>query len=377
MVTERKVRGKRFLVIDFTYIRPDGTKGRYRRDAEVQTRAGAMAEERRRLAAVATKGSPYALVDEAAAKVEAEKAPPAPASPTFGTVVEAFWKSYAPSHLKASTREGYRNILDTHLVPHLKNKPIADIGANDVREIDAELVKAGSVGRGYRRQVQIVLRSVVCKFAVEAEYLSEAPRMPKLPKKAAKLPVVISPEDAAKVIAAARRPEHLLALLLAFHAGLRSCEIRGLRVRDVDLTANVLRVRQAIVHGVVDTPKSGHDREVPLTNALRGALAAAVEGKSRDALVARTLRGTRWAQGGLRLMFLRCAKRAGIVDSTIHHMRHGFVTALLDRGVGAHVVKELAGHADLATTERYAHAVARNKRAAIDVLDGLGGHATA
>jgi hypothetical protein len=48
-------------------------------------------------------------------------------------------------------------------------------------------------------------------------------------------------------------------------------------------------------------------------------------------------------------MFKRTAKRAGIVGSTMHHMRHGFVTALLDEGVGAHVVKELAGHADLAT----------------------------
>jgi integrase len=52
---------------------------------------------------------------------------------------------------------------------------------------------------------------------------------------------------------------------------LRSGEIRGLRVCDVDLEANVLRVRQAISRNVVDTPKSGHDREIPLTRALHGA----------------------------------------------------------------------------------------------------------
>ena len=48
-----------------------------------------------------------------------------------------------------------------------------------------------------------------------------------------------------------------------------------------------------------------------------------------------------------------------------------FVTTLLDRGVGAHIVKELAGHADLTMTERYAHALRTNKRAAIDVLEGV------
>jgi site-specific recombinase XerD len=96
-----------------------------------------------------------------------------------------------------------------------------------------------------------------------------------------------------------------------------------------------------------------------------------MQGKARTALVAPTTAGTPWGQTGLRCMFKRTAKRAGIVGSTMHHMRHGFVTALLDEGVGAHVVKELAGHADLATTERYAHAVAERKRAAIGIFDRL------
>ena len=40
-ITRRK---KRVLVIDFSYRKPDGSKGRYRHDAEVQTRAAAVAE---------------------------------------------------------------------------------------------------------------------------------------------------------------------------------------------------------------------------------------------------------------------------------------------------------------------------------------------
>ena len=41
MVKKRSRRGKRVWVIDFTYTKPDGMKGRYRRDAEVQTAAAA------------------------------------------------------------------------------------------------------------------------------------------------------------------------------------------------------------------------------------------------------------------------------------------------------------------------------------------------
>lgn len=83
-----------------------------------------------------------------------------------------------------------------------------------------------------------------------------------------------------------------------------------------------------------------------------------------------TTRGTSWGQNSLRGMFCRIAARVGIAGATFHHLRHGFVTALLVRGVGAHVVKELAGHADLTTTERYAHARRSNKRAAIDAREG-------
>jgi integrase len=373
MVTHRKIAsGKRILVIDFTYTRPDGKKGRYRRDAEVQTRTAAQAEERRRLVAVSSKGSPFALVDEIAAKIEAEQAPPSQ-GPTFGDVAKSYGEVYAVSRLKASSRRCYATLIQRHLLPALGRKPVTEINAAAVRQLDAALVTRG-LGRVHRRLIQAVLRSIVCRYAVEAGYLSEAPRMPRMPKKSEKLPVVISPDEAARIIEAARAPEHRLALLLAFHAGLRSCEIRGLRVCDVNLAGGVLRVRQAISYGIVDTPKSGNDREVPLTNALGEALGRAMKGKPRDALVSVSSKGKGWSQGGLYRMFLLVSQQAGIIDSTIHHMRHGFVTALLDQGVGAHVVKELAGHGDLATTERYAHAVAKNKRAAIDALDGaLGG----
>ena len=329
-------------------------------------------EERRRLAAVAAKGSPFAIVDEAVVKVQAEEAPPPVTGPTLGEVTDAYWNVYAPSRLKATSQCSYRAMCRTHLVPRIGHKPITAINAAVAREFDADLAKDG-VGRPSRRQTQCVLRSIVCRFAVEAGYLTEAPRMPKLLPKSNKIPQVLTAEQAMQVIEAAEWPQHRLALLLAFHGGLRSCEIRGLRVCDVDLEARVLRVRQAVSYGIVDTPKSGHDREIPLTDMLHEALAEAMAGRPPEALSALSTRGEPWGQCGLRELFQRLAKRVGITGSTVHHLRHGFVSELLDHGVGAHIVKELAGHADLNTTERYAHARLKNMREAIGVLGGLGG----
>jgi integrase len=362
-------RGKRRLVIDFSYRKQDGTKGRYRHDAEVQTRSAALAEDRRRLAAVATTGSPYAILNEGAAKVEAEHVPPPHAGPTLGDIVGDYWTTWAPSNLKPSTRYIYGGVVERHILPRFKDTPIASIDETAVRAFDAKLVEA-KLGGASRRKVQTILRSILCRFAVEAKLLPAAPTMPRMPRMSKKIPQVISAEQANRIIAAARTPGHRLALLLAFHAGLRGGEVRALRVDDVDFDENVLVVDESEFRGQYGTPKSGNDRKIPLTRALRAALTEAIEGRGRRAFIAVNVHGKPWGQHGLREMFRRVAKRVGITqESTFHHLRHGFVTVLLDRGVGAHIVQELAGHADLTTTQRYAHAIAKQKHRAIDVLN--------
>ncbi len=101
-------RGKRRLVIDFSYRRPDGTKGRYRHDAEVQTMAAARAEERRRLTALSMTGSPYEVVDERARE---QVAPPPPRELTFAEVADKYLAEFAPSQLKPGTRYNYASTM--------------------------------------------------------------------------------------------------------------------------------------------------------------------------------------------------------------------------------------------------------------------------
>jgi hypothetical protein len=52
-------RGEPRLVIDINYTKRDGSRGRYRKDAQVQTLTAARAEDRRLLALLAQHGEPY------------------------------------------------------------------------------------------------------------------------------------------------------------------------------------------------------------------------------------------------------------------------------------------------------------------------------
>lgn len=61
MVRRTTRRHKRVLVLDFTYTKPDGAQGRYRRDAAVQTKAAADTEEAARKMGATLHGDPEIL----------------------------------------------------------------------------------------------------------------------------------------------------------------------------------------------------------------------------------------------------------------------------------------------------------------------------
>jgi integrase/recombinase XerD len=52
-----------------------------------------------------------------------------------------------------------------------------------------------------------------------------------------------------------------------------------------------------------------------------------------------------------------------------HALRHTFCTILAERKVAIEVIKDVAGHADIRTTERYTHVSDQRRDEAIDALD--------
>jgi len=362
-----KRRGKRRLVIDIRYANPDGTPGRFRRDAEVQTMAAARAEDRRRLAALAVKGSPTAVIDTTnQAETPAVEASSKP-SPCFKDVVDRYLKEFAPSRLKPSTRTGYSVLLSGEALRSLSKLPVGSIDANVIRQLDVKLVEKGLTA-STRRNVQTAIRSVLCRFAVEADILDEAPKLPRMPKVGSKVASAPSDDEVHRILGAASQI-HRPAFMLAAFAGLRGGEVRGLRRSDVDLPADRLVVRQTICRGVISTPKSGHERMIPLVPELKEELAKSCQ-SDRAKLVTVNSKGRTWTEAALLMAFLRACRRANVREWRFHDLRHYFVTALFRSGASAPTVQALAGHADLSTTQRYAHAADRDLTAAIKRFAG-------
>jgi site-specific recombinase XerD len=142
----------------------------------------------------------------------------------------------------------------------------------------------------------------------------------------------------------------VLAMLLG---GLRSAEVRGLRLADVDQGRRRLRV----------VGKGGKERVVPVDAAFFAELVGYLRFERPPKLATPecfvVLRGPTAGcpvtEAGLRSLFRRHREASGAVRVRPHRLRHTYGTELAAAGIDLLALRELMGHASPETTGRYVH----------------------
>lgn len=165
--------------------------------------------------------------------------------------------------------------------------------------------------------------------------------------------------DEATLALEAQENEQLAeALRVACYTGLRRGELVTLRWKDIRWNERVLVVERALSGGQELAPKSGRIRYVPLADQPL----AALERLSRrenftgpDDYVLCNAAGDRIDPTALRRRYVRARNTAKLPPLRFHDFRHT-AGSLLVRQLDPASVKDILGHADLKTTERYLHA---------------------
>jgi integrase len=160
---------------------------------------------------------------------------------------------------------------------------------------------------------------------------------------------------------------HLI-VLLGGEAGLRCGEMIALEWRDVDLGKRQICVQRSDWNGQVTTPKGGRLRYVPLTIRLAAAFRDHRHLRSPNVLCQDD--GQPLTRQMVQSRALRASRRAKLSQGGVHILRHTFCSHLAMRGAPARAIQELAGHADLSTTQRYMHLSPAATEDAIRLLDG-------
>jgi integrase len=148
--------------------------------------------------------------------------------------------------------------------------------------------------------------------------------------------------------------------LVAAMSGLRQGELLGLRWRDVDFGANRLRVVSPFVRGEFADPKSeGSARSVPMAGrvaeALRDLHASTQFARPEDLVFAHPDTGRPLDRSKLVRRFAQAVQRADVNVVTFHELRHTFGTRMAAAGVPIRTIQQWLGHADIKTTQVYAH----------------------
>lgn len=160
------------------------------------------------------------------------------------------------------------------------------------------------------------------------------------------LPVVLSREEIARMLAGTKNMKHRLMLALAYGAGLRVSEVVALRVGDVDVSELTLHIKQA---------KGKKDRLSIVPEKLVDELRTIIAGKEGRDLVFPSDWGGQLTTRTAQKIFEHALARANIhKPATFHSLRHSFATHLLENGVDVRYVQELLGHQNIRTTQLYA-----------------------
>ena len=194
------------------------------------------------------------------------------------------------------------------------------------------------------------------------------------PRRADRLPVVLSQEEVRRVLAAVRTPRYRACLTLIYACGLRLLEGLRLQVPAVDGARKLLHVHRG---------KGGKDRLVPLPDAAL-TLLREIWRTHRDPvwLFPATPLARRRASGGtpippihpstLQRAFKRAVKESGIrKHAHVHTLRHSYATHLLEAGVPVVLIQEYLGHASPSTTAIYTHLTRELRAQALDPNNGL------
>lgn len=224
--------------------------------------------------------------------------------------------------------------------------------------------REGSIKAASQRRLMVSLKRFYRWLLDQGKIQADPLRNIEKPKAIQRFPKTLAEKQVSDLLdapdtstALGMRDRAMLEMLYA--TGLRVSELIGLRLFELSLNDNVVRV----------VGKGSKERLVPLGEVaadwlaryLREARGELLGGHVSDAIFV-TTRGTAMTRQMFWVLIKKYALHAGISQQRIspHVLRHAFATHLLNHGADLRVVQMLLGHADISTTQIYTH-VARER----------------
>ena len=218
------------------------------------------------------------------------------------------------------------------------------LGPEEIREYQLFLVNEKKAGWSTFNQAVCGLRFLY-EVTLKKPWTIRHIPFGKRPKK---LPVVLSDDEANRLLTCIDNPKHRTVLMTCYAAGLRLSEATNLKIQHIDGQRQQLHIIGA---------KGNKDRFVPASPRLLEELRAywsinrprnfLFPGKTPDVPLSSTT-----IQKAMKLAIAQAnIKKA----ATPHTLRHSWATSMLEAGVDLLTISKILGHASFVTTMVYLH----------------------
>jgi len=157
-------------------------------------------------------------------------------------------------------------------------------------------------------------------------------------------------------------PEWLKPIILfAKNTGLRLGNISRLRWIHIDL-------EQRFINIMDNEMKNNRSLGVPMNNVAFNIINHFAQNKKGKFVFCRD-NGVSYTRWGISQRFKKTCVKVKLSDYRFHDLRHDFCSKLVQKGADLYKVMALAGHKDIASTQRYAHLRREDLRDSVKLLD--------
>ncbi len=285
-----------------------------------------------------------------------EMPPTAPTKIDIPALVKRFQQELMVTGYSPRTLKMYVLYVQKFL-EHTQKHP-TQIGKQDIVSFLAEAKQRNS------SNATLALMHASLKFFLEQHWGQKVVDEVKIPKKAKKLPVVLSIPELKMVFSHTKPGRNRLLLQFIYSTGVRVSEAIKLKIQELNLDQLTANVRGG---------KGNKDRVVVLSVKWSKEIRKYLKKKkSQSEFVFSKKNGKPLSTDTVERIIRHAAKKGGLMKRvTPHVLRHSFATHLLESGENIRKIQLLLGHANLSTTSIYTHVSKEELKKVQSPLDQL------
>lgn len=314
-----------------------------------------------------------------------------PSRETVGEFLEHWLRDVVPVKRRPATVQVYRSIVTHHLIPAIGHLRLDRLRPEDIDRIQ----RAATDAKLSPRTISVIRATlaVALNVAVTRGYMArnvvglvDAPRIEPYTG------VVLTDQEARRLLAAAAGDRFEAGYALALYLGLRMGEVLGLRWQDVDTKTKRIHIRVQLEHAgpppVFAEPKTKDSRRtLPLIGELALLLSQQRQRQLEERLASRAplpdyglvftrANGEAFGEASIRARFRELLATAGLPPMRFHDLRHSCATLLASAGVSSRLSMAILGHASLQVNQMvYTHVMEEDVTNAVETLAGAIGSA--